>query len=373
MGQVGGWERPLWFEPGSGPDGPTVRYSYTDPSWFPAVRDEVRATREGVVLYDLTTYAKFEVAGRAALAGLQRLVASDLDVLPGRIVYTILADERGGILMDPTVTRLDADRFLVLAPTVFQRRTEGLLRAGLPGDAVVTDVTSGWSTLHLAGPRSRELLARLTDADVSADAWHFLSAREIEVGRVQALALRASFTGELGWELLVPTEFVADLYEQVVAAGSDLGIRHAGAFAFEASRLERGFRSWGHDMGPLDDPFAAGLGFTVSRKKEVDFVGRGALEGSRHVPDHERARRLVSLHAPSVVLWHGESVVRRGSRVGYVTSASISPTLGGSIALAWVHGPLDGDDWCVEIGGDQAPCLVSHEPFYDPRGERLRS
>ena len=137
MGQVGGWERPLWFEPGAGADGPTVRYSYTDPSWFPAVRDEVRATRDGVALYDLTTYAKFEVAGRGALSGLQRLVTSDLDVPPGRIVYTILADDRGGILMDPTVTRLDDDRFLVLAPTVAQRRTEGLLRAGLLQDAVV--------------------------------------------------------------------------------------------------------------------------------------------------------------------------------------------------------------------------------------------
>ena len=373
MGQVGGWERPLWFEPGAGSDGPAFDYSYTDPSWFPAVRDEVRATREGVALYDLTTYAKFEVAGPGALAGLQRLVTSDLDVAPGRVVYTILADERGGILMDPTITRLDDDRFLVLAPTVSQRRTEGLLRAGLPGDAVVTDVTSGVATIHIAGPRSRDLLARLTDADVSTDAWPFLEGRQIEVGRVGALALRVSFTGELGWELLVPTEFVADLHEQVVSAGADLGLRHAGAFAFEAARLERGFRSWGHDIGPLDDPFAAGLGFAVSRRKTAEFVGRDALERLREVADEERPRRLVSLHAPSAVLWHGESVVRGTERVGHVMSASIAPTLGGSIALAWVHGPLDGDDWCVEIAGDPATCAVSREPLYDPRGERLRS
>jgi heterotetrameric sarcosine oxidase gamma subunit len=372
MGQVGGWERPLWFEPGAGPDGPTVRYSYADPSWFPAVRDEVRGTREGVALYDLSTYAKFEVAGPGALAGLQRLVTSDLEVPVGRIVYTILADDRGGILLDPTITRLGDDRFLVLAPTVTQRRTERLLRAGLPRDAVVTDVTSGWSTLHLAGPRSRELLARLTDADVSTDAWPFLDAREIEIGRSQALALRVSFTGELGWELLVPTEFVADLRDHVVRAGADIGLRDAGAFAFEASRLERGFRSWGHDMGPLDDPFAAGLGFAVSRRKGADFAGRAALERLRDVPDQERPRRLVSLHAPSAVLWHGESVLHGAQRVGQVMSASIAPTLGGSIALAWVHGRLDGDDWCVEIGGDAFPSLVSREPFYDPRGERLR-
>ena len=373
MGQVGGWERPLWFEPDAGPDGPRFGYSFDEPSWFAAVAEEVRATREGVALFDLTTYAKFEVAGPGALAGLQRLVTSDIDVAPGRIVYTILADEGGGILMDPTITRLADDRFLVLAPTVAQRRTEGLLRSGLPADAVVTDVTSGWSTLHLAGPDARELLSRLTDTDVSTDAWRFLHGREIDVARAKALALRVSFTGELGWELLVPTEFVADLYEHVVGAGTDLALRHAGSFAFEAARLERGFRSWGHDMGPLDDPFAAGLGFAVSRHKAADFVGRDALERLRAVRDAERERRLVSLHAPSSVLWHGESVLRGTERLGRVTSASIAPTLGGSVALAWVNGPLDGDDWCVEIAGDPAPCRINIEPFYDPRGERLRS
>jgi 4-methylaminobutanoate oxidase (formaldehyde-forming) len=373
MGQVGGWERPLWFEPGAGTNGPSIRFSYTEPSWFPAVGDEVRATRQGVALYDLTTYAKFEVAGPGALAGLQRLVTSDLDVPVGRIVYTILADDRGGILLDPTITRLGDDRFLVLAPTAAQRRAEGLLRGGLGVEAVVTDVTSGWATLHVAGPRSRNLMARLTDADLSADAWSFLEGREIEVARARALALRVSFTGELGWELLVPTEFVADLREHIVRAGAEFELRDAGAFAFEAARLERGFRSWGNDMGPLDDPFAAGLGFTVSRRKAADFVGRTALERLRDVPDEERPRRLVSLRAPSAVLWHGESVLRGTSRVGHVTSASIAPTLGGSIAMALVHGPLDGEDWCVEIGGDPSPCVVSAEPFYDPRGARLRS
>ncbi len=370
FGQVGGWERPLWFEPGV--VDPEVTYSYVAPSWFPAVHEEVRATREEVALYDLTTYATFLVQGPGALAGLQRLVTSDLDVEPGRVTYTILANDHGGIELDPTITRLDASTFLVLAPTVTQRRTEGLLRTGLPAEATVTDVTSGWATLHLAGPRSRELLARLTDDDVAADAWPFLRAREIEVGRGRAWALRVSFTGELGWELMVPTESVADLYERVVTAGGDLGLRHAGAFAFEAARLERGFRSWGHDIGPLADPFAAGLGFAVSRRKGPDFVGREAIEAARAVADADRPRRLVSVHTPDAVLWHAESVLRGKARVGHVTSASIAPTLGGSVGLAWVHGPLDGDDWCVEIGGEPVPCRVSLEPFYDPRGERLR-
>ena len=164
----------------------------------------------------------------------------------------------------------------MLAPTLYQRRTEMLLRNGLPPGATVTDVTSGFATLHVAGPKSRAVLGALTDQDLSNEAFPFLSAREIDLGWAKALALRVSFTGELGWELLVPTEFAADVYDKVVAAGAPHGMRHAGAFAFDGLRLERGFRSWGHDIGALDDPYAVGLGFAVRSDKE-DFVGKEAL------------------------------------------------------------------------------------------------
>jgi glycine cleavage system aminomethyltransferase T len=154
-----------------------------------------------------------------------------------------------------------------------------------------------------------------------------------------------------------------------VEAGSSLGLGHAGAFAFDAARVERGFRSWGHDIGPLDDPFAAGLGFAVSRKKATDYVGRDALEGLRDAP-HER--RLVSVHVPDGVLWHGESVVRGEARMGHLTSAAIAATLGGSAGLAWIHGEPEGEGWGVEIRGEVVPAVVRADPFYDPRGERLR-
>jgi 4-methylaminobutanoate oxidase (formaldehyde-forming) len=367
MGQAAGWERANWFEPGT--VDPEVRSSFDDPSWFPAVRDEVRATREGVALYDLSTYAKFLVQGREAASGLQRLCTSNVDVAAGRIVYTLLCNERGGIEMDPTVTRLGEDLFMVLAPTLYQRRTEMLLRSGLPPGATVTDVTSGWATLHLAGPSSRELLARLTDEDLSNEAFPFLQAKEIEVARARAWAYRVSFTGELGWELSVPTEFVADLYERIVTVGGSLGLRHAGAFAFDAARTERGFRSWGHDIGQMDDPYASGLAFAVSSKKTEDFVGREALMALK---TGARERTLVSVHAPGAVLWHGESILRGIERVGHLTSGAIAPTLGGSAGLGWVHGDLEGDGWGVEIRGEVVPATVQVEPFYDPRGERLR-
>jgi 4-methylaminobutanoate oxidase (formaldehyde-forming) len=272
--------------------------------------------------------------------------------------------------MDPTVTRVSEQRFLVLAPTLAQRRMEMLLRRGLPAGVVVTDVTSGWSTLHLAGPRSRDVLARLTNEDLSNEAFPFLSARQIEVGWATAWAFRVSFTGELGWELSVPSEFVDDLYLRIVEAGRDLGLRHAGALAFDAARLERGFRSWGHDIGQLDNPFASGLGFAVHLRKPQDFNGRAALTALK---DDPRERRLVSVHVPMATLWHGEPVLRAGERVGHVTSAGVSPTLGGgSAGLAWILGEPDGEGWTVQIRDRQVPAVVQLAPFHDPKGDRAR-
>ena len=219
VGEAAGWDRAAWFEPGA-PVEPLWIYDFDRPSWFGPVGEEMRATREGVALFDLSTYAKFLVQGPEAVAGLQRLCTSNVDVAIGRVVYTLLCNERGGIEMDPTVTRLGEDRFLVLAPTLYQRRTEMLLRNGLPAGAAVTDVTGGYATLHLAGPDSRAVLAELTDQDLSNEAFPFLSSREIDLGWAKAIALRVSFTGELGWELLVPSEFAGDVYDKVEVAGA---------------------------------------------------------------------------------------------------------------------------------------------------------
>jgi 4-methylaminobutanoate oxidase (formaldehyde-forming) len=375
FGEAAGWERANWFAP-AGAKREYV-YSFGKQNWFEPVETECRAARQSAALFDLSTYAKFMVEGPDALTWLQRLSASDVDVPAGRVVYTTWCNERGGIELDPTVTRLDESRFLVAAPTMWQRRTEWLLRRGAPPGAVITDVTGGYAVLAVQGPRSRDVLVRLTDADLSDEALPFLAAASIDAGWSKAWALRVSYVGELGWELWVPTEFAADLHDKLMEAGRDIGITHAGFHALDALRIERGFRSWGHDIGGMDDPFAAGLGFTVSKHKSV-HLGAPALAALR---DEPRTRRLVSvrLRDPEPVLVHGESLVRDGSYAGFVTSGGYGYTLGAATAIAWLRADvpitpelLHGSVFEVEIATDRFAADVQLEPFYDPTGARLR-
>jgi 4-methylaminobutanoate oxidase (formaldehyde-forming) len=362
FGEAGGWERAAWFEPGATAE-PAWTYDFDRPSWFGPVGEEVRACREAAALFDLSTYAKFEIQGPEALAHLQRIAASDVDVPVGRVVYTVLCNEHGGIEMDPTITRLAEDRFWVIAPTVYQRRTASLLRVGLPGAATVTDVTSAYAVLHVAGPAARDILAQVLDADLSEDAFPFLTARSVEAGWTTAWALRVSYTGELGWELYVPVESARGVHDRIVEAGGEVGMRHAGAFAFDALRLERGFRSWGHDLGALDDPFASGLGFTVSRTKG-GFVGEEALKALR---DEPRDRRLVSvlLEDPDTMLWHAEPVWAEGRAIGEVTSGAYGYTLGAPVGLAWVHGEVP-ERAEVAVRGRRVGARLSSTPFLTP-------
>ncbi|MEA2579377.1 MAG: hypothetical protein QOE83_269 [Actinomycetota bacterium] len=376
FGEAAGWERANWFAP-AGAKREYV-YSFGKQNWFEPVETECRAARQAAALFDLSTYAKFMVQGPEALAWLQRLSASDVDVPIGRVVYTTWCNERGGIEMDPTVTRLDADRFLVAAPTLWQRRTEGLLRSGAPAGAVITDVTSGYAVLAVQGPRSREIVSGITDADLSNDAFPFLAGQRIDAGWADAWALRVSYVGELGWEFWVPTEFASDLHDKLMEAGKDVGLTHAGFHALDSLRVERGFRSWGHDIGGMDDPFEAGLGFTVSKHKTV-HVGAEALASLREQP---RTRRLVSirLRDPEPVLFHGESLVRDGSHAGFVTSGGYAHALGAAAGIAWLRAEepitqalLDASELHVEIANERHAVDASVHAFYDPSGARARA
>jgi glycine cleavage system aminomethyltransferase T/glycine/D-amino acid oxidase-like deaminating enzyme len=372
FGEMVQWERANWFAP-EGVE-PTYGYSFGRQNWFPYVAEEHRAAREAVAIFDLSSFTKVRVSGRDALALLQRVCSNDVDVAVGRVVYTLFLNEGGGIENDGTVTRLADDRFLVITAAATQHRTLEWLRRYGEGLAVtIADATSGLATLAVMGPKSRSVLSGLTPTDLSSDSFPFFTAREIEVASAPALAIRASFVGELGWELYVPGEFAIHVHDSLLEAGADAGLRHAGYHALDSLRIEKGFVSVGHDVGPTDDPFSAGLGRFV--RTEKDHVGAEALRAREHSPP---PRRLVGvrLHDPEPLLLHGESVIADGRITGIVMSGAYAYTLGSAAGLAFVDTALLGDPELpveIDIAGSLVKATLSTRPFYDPDGSRLRA
>ena len=371
FGELAQWERANWFAP-PGVD-PVYDYSFGRQNWFPHAAEEHRAARETVALFDLTSFAKIEVTGPAASKLLQHVCTNDVDVPAGKVVYTLFLNRRGGIENDGTVTRLGEDRFLVVTPTATQHRTLEWLRAYGHGLAVtIADMTSASATLAVMGPRSRELLSRLTPADLSNGGFPFFTSKEIQVCSAPTLAIRASFVGELGWELYVPSEFAVHVYDAILEAGGDLGLRLAGYHALDSLRMEKGFVHVGHDVGPTDDPFTAGLGHVVKLDKE--FVG---VEGARAARETPRSHRLVSLKLedPEPVLLHGESVIAGERIAGTSMSGAYGHTIGAAAGLAMVDAALlSGNEATVQVdcAGTLVKATLSTRPFYDPAGSRMR-
>lgn len=373
FGARSGWERPLWFARGGAPAGET--YSFRRGSWHAAVAAECRAVRTAVGVLDQTSFAKFELSGPGAEALLDRLCANALPAEPGRIALTQMCTPAGGVECDLTVTRLAEDRFYVVSAAATETHDLAWIAWHLPddGSVLLDNVTARYGVLTLAGPRSRDLLAALTDADVSREAFPFFRCRELEVGMAPVRALRVSYVGELGYELHHPLEYQRHLHEQLVEAGAELGLVDFGYRALESLRLEKGYRLWGPDLSPQHTPLEAGLGRFVRLDKPA-FVGREAL-----IAQAERGleRRLACLRVDADGADpHGDEPVLAGDRlVGHVTSGGYGHTVGAAIALAYlpVEHAEPGTELGVEILGERRPALVVAEPLYDPANVRLVS
>jgi len=379
MGEATGWERPNWYA--STPAEARYEYTYGRQNWFDHSAAEHTAAREAVALFDQTSFSKFEVAGRDAMTALNRICANDIDVEPGRAVYGAWLNERGGIEADLTVTRMAEDRFFVVTAVATQNRDFNWLTRHLPADAHVTatDVTSGSAVIALMGPNSRDLLGSLTDADLSNEAFPFGTAQAIDIGYATVFALRMTYVGELGWELYVPTEFAAHVYEQIVAAGEPHGLTHAGYHALNSLRLEKGYRHWGHDIADEDTPLQAGLSFAVAYDKPGGFIGRDALLAQKEAG---LDRRLVQfkLNDPEPLTYHDEPIIRNGELVGHTTSGMYGHTVGASLSMGYVSHPVEMPraevleaDFELQLNGVRYPVTASYRPFYDPKSERVRS
>lgn len=377
FGEVAGWERANWFAaPEQAPD---YDYSYGKQNWFDASRREHLAVREAVGLFDQSSFAKFLVQGRDAVTVLNRISAADIDVVPGRVVYTQWLNERGGIEADLTITRLSETEFLLVTAAASHTHDLHHLRSHVQADArcMVADVTSGYAVLGLMGPNARALLASVTPDDVSNTGFPVRSSREIDIGFARVRALRITYVGELGWELYVPTEFAPHVFDLLLQVGGAHGLVLAGYHAMNSLRIEKAYRHWGHDIDSETTPIEAGLGFAVAWDKRDGFIGREAL--SRQRADGVK-RRLVQfrLEDPNAVLFHDEPIWRDGERVGRITSAMYGHTLGRAVGLGYVAAEdvvtpefIRSGRYEIQFGERRFAASASLAPMYDPRNARI--
>lgn len=374
---VSGWESADWY--GDPAARAQVTPGWGHQPWFREWAREHEAVRSAVGLFDMSFMAKFAVTGPEAGEVLSRLSAGDVTARDERVTYTQWLRVDGRLEADLTVVRRTAEDYLVVASDTASGHVAGLLARGVgEADATIVDVTTDWAMFSLQGPRSREVLEALTDADVSHAGFPFRSARTLPVAGVDVLVVRLTYVGELGFELYVPANEAAGLWRALMAAGEPVGLRPCGLKALSSLRLEKGYRDFGHDIDDTDTVAEAGLGFAVAKNK-VDFVGREAALASLAGPAH---RRLVSvlLDDPQPLLFHAEPLYRGDTSVGYLRSGSYGWTLGGAVGLAMVDAGdaavtadwIAGAAWSVDVAGQRVPARVSLQPFYDPASSRVR-
>ncbi|WP_326714055.1 FAD-dependent oxidoreductase [Streptomyces sp. NBC_01474] len=364
----GGWERPHWYEANA--DLPTgdvpERDTWSARYWSPIAAAEAKATREKVALYDMTPLRRLEVTGPGALDFLQRMTSNNLAKKPGAVTYTLLLNEAGGIRSDLTVARLAPDLFQIGANSPAD--LDWLTRHA-PGDVQIRDITSGTCCIGVWGPLARDLVQPLTRDDFSHEGFGYFRAKQTYLGHVPVTAMRLSYVGELGWELYTTADLGLRLWDTLWEAGREHGVIAAGRSAFNSLRLEKGYRSWGHDMTEEHDPYEAGVGFAV-RMDRGEFLGKAALERKGGQP----ARRLTPLllDDPAAVVLGKEPVHVEGGSVGYVTSASYGYTLGRCVAYAWLPPLAAGTGVHIEYFGEKLPATVADEPLFDPKMTRIR-
>ena len=377
FGTAFGWERANWFAPPG--VAPQYEYDWGRQNWFQYSAKEHMAVREAVGVYDLSSMAKFRLEGRDAEAVLQRICANDVAVPVGKVVYTQMLNERGGIEADLTVTRLSEDAYFIVTAGATETRDFDHIRRNIPGyaNAVLTNVTSSYAMLGVMGPNSLDLLMELGDNDLSDKAFPFASAREIDVAYARPLAIRMSYVGELGWELYIPTEFAAGVFDAIMEAGPEFGLSLVGLHAVDSLRIEKAYRHWGSDISPDDTPLEAGLGRFVKFDKG-DFIGRNALLMQKQA-GIGRKLAVFTLDDPDPLLYHDEPIYRNGELVSRNTHGAYGHYLGRSVGMGYLEFP-DGpdDEWIlsgkyeIDVEGKRFPATVHLAPPYDPKGERLK-
>ena len=376
FGEIAGWERANWFALPN--QKRAYDYSWGPQNWFENTRAEHLAVRNGLGMYDMSSFGKIRVEGRDAEQFLNHLCGADMSVPAGKIVYTQFLNAAGGIEADVTVTRLDEVTYLVVTPAATRQAEQAWMRRHV-GDfnVVLTDVTAGEGVLAVMGPKARALMQAVSPNDFSNAANPFGTAQEIEIGMGLARAHRVSFVGELGWEIYVSADMAGHVFETLHDAGQDLGLKLCGMHMMDCARIEKGFRHFGHDITCEDHVLEAGLGFAVKVGKP-SFIGRDAVLRKKETG---LTRRLVQfkLSDPNQMVYHNEPILRDGRIVGHLTSGAYGHHLGGAVGLGYV--PCGGESreqvlastYAIDVAGQTVAAQAALTPMYDPKAERVRA
>jgi 4-methylaminobutanoate oxidase (formaldehyde-forming) len=376
---VSGWEGADWFAPERVKPEVTA-LSWGRENWFDYWAAEHRAVRENVGLMDMSFMAKFMVEGKDAGRVLDHLSANRVNDDAGRITYTQWLNEQGKLEADLTVTKLDDERFFVVASDTAHRHVLTRMQRAAEGKhAFIADVTGGFAQINIQGPNSRALLQSITTADLSNEAFPFRTAREIDLGFARALCIRITYLGELGYELYIPAEMAGHTYERIVEAGRRFDLKHVGLKSLASLRMEKGYRDFGHDIDNTDSVLEAGLSFAVAFDKP-DFIGKGAVEAKKAEGPLTKRLIQIKLDDPEPMMFHAEIVSRNGKELGYTRAASYGHTLGAAVGLAMIEADepitqafLDDGQWTVNIAGNSYTASASLKPMYDPTNARIHS
>lgn len=376
---VSGWEAPAWF----GSADKTTRETFGRPDWFQNWQMEHNSCRENVALFDMSFMSKFLVQGRDAGAFLNRLSTANVDADEERITYTQWLNERGFMEADLTVMKLEVDQFLVVATDTMRGHVlHHMMRHLEPNEFVTfTDVTGAYSMISIQGPKSRELLQKLTCEDMAQ--FPFRKAKTIDLILARAICARITYVGELGYELYIPTEQARYVYDQIKSIGGVYGLHNAGLKALGSLRLEKGYRDYGHDIDNTDSLLETGLSFTCDFKKSRPFIGQDSVlaqkESTRTSGGLQKRMVNVLLSDSNPFLHHGEVVWHGGKSVADIRVGSYGHSLKGAVGLAMLELEepitkqlLNDGNWEVEIGKDRYPCKLSLSPFFDPKSLRVK-
>jgi len=375
FGEVGGYERANWFAK----DGSKAayKYSYKRQNWFDFYAEEHLAVRESVGIYDISSFGKFHVYGKDAMRTLQYISCANIDVEPGKVVYTQWLNERGGIEADLTIARINPENFHVITSISSLKRDWSHLNKNLNGNTNISDITMDYACLSIQGPESRELLKRIIDTDLGNDHFLFGTGKYAKISNIEIWIQKLSYVGELGWELFIPSINAKEIYKAIKDEGQKYQIRDVGLHALNSLRLEKGYRHWGHDIAAEDNLFEAGLSF-VAKPNASNFIGKDAFlrEKANGTPN----RRLVQfkLDDPLPLLYHNEPIIMNGQVNGYLTSGMYGHSLGSAIGMGYIKSPnisekkLSKSKFEIEIATKRYSAKASLRGLYDPDGKKMK-